>query len=272
MLERIRAALPKVKVPSSYDRVYKDECMFCFAGPESDEGIFVNLNSWVGVGSRFLALEHERSGNVLYYREKHHRIPLEENGMDAQDSAPTKMAIGGEDGFQVDKKNYTVEKEFALVVMPERTVVPLPNDELPELVLQAIAGVQVRRSCWRHLLAAMQSQTNGQHPPCARAHHLIVRARRATTARAGRTRRPVGRRTEGRASMQKACPSCPRNASCPATPPTGSATSQAPKTTFGSTSRTAPSALAGASGTAPAATARPSPLRASQHRLHFAGH
>jgi ubiquitin carboxyl-terminal hydrolase 5/13 len=143
VLAEVRAALKKVRVPSSYDRVYKDECVFSFATPESPEGIFVNLNSWVGVGSRFLDLDHLRSGNVLYYNERHKRIPIKEADQAARESVPKKLAIGGDDGFQVDKKDYTIEKEYALALMPKRIVIPLTNTELPELVLQAVAAIQV---------------------------------------------------------------------------------------------------------------------------------
>ena len=44
LLDRIRSHLSQVKVPSNYDKVYKDECMYCFASPESTDGIFVNLS------------------------------------------------------------------------------------------------------------------------------------------------------------------------------------------------------------------------------------
>ena len=142
-LERVRAEMAKVKVPTSYSKIYKDECMFSFATPESEGGIFVNLNSWHGVGARFLALEHERSGDVLYYNVKHYRVPIEDDEMITTNNAPKKMKLGGEDGFQVDKKNYTIEKQVSLVLMPDRAVVPLPCPELPELVLNAIAAIEV---------------------------------------------------------------------------------------------------------------------------------
>ena len=142
-LERIRADLSKVKVPTSYSKIYKDECMFTFATPESEGGLFVNLNSWHGVGSRFLALDHERSGNVLYFNLKHKRVPLPDEEMTNGSSAPKKMKLGGEDGFQVDKKNYTIEKTTCLVLMPDRKIIELPCPELPELVLNAIAAIEV---------------------------------------------------------------------------------------------------------------------------------
>ena len=145
-LDRIRAELRNVKVPSPHSRIYKDECIFSFAGPESQEGIFVNLNTWQGVGSRFLDLDHKRTGNVLYFNERHRRVPNTDEEMRAKDSVPTKMKIGGDEGFQVDQKNYTVEKDSSLVLMPDRFSIPLPCPGLPELILTAIAAIEVRAS------------------------------------------------------------------------------------------------------------------------------
>jgi ubiquitin carboxyl-terminal hydrolase 5/13 len=152
-LERIRAELSKIRVPTSYSKIYKDECMFSFATPESEGGLYVNLNTWHGVGSRFLAMDHERSGGVLYLNERHKRVPLQDEEMTNGSSAPTKMKLGGDDGFQVDKKNYTIEKTAALVLMPDNTRIELPCPELPELVLRTIAAIEVsalRGGChWR---------------------------------------------------------------------------------------------------------------------------
>ena len=56
---------------------------------------------------------------------------------------PDKMAVGGQGGFQVDRE-WDVEKEAALVVLPSQQRIPLPCPELPELVLNAITAVQAR--------------------------------------------------------------------------------------------------------------------------------
>lgn len=34
-----------VRTPTHYDRVYKDECMFCFATAESPGGLYINLTT-----------------------------------------------------------------------------------------------------------------------------------------------------------------------------------------------------------------------------------
>lgn len=155
LLDRIRSHLSEVKLPSNYDKVYKDECMYCFASPESTDGIFVNMKNWHGIGARFLELDHQRTGTSLYYNEEHQRVPLPEEAVEAQEAAPTKMAIGGDQGFQVNKKRYEITKICRLVVMPDKAVVQLPCPELPELLLQAITAIQVLPAlnrCFDHRL------------------------------------------------------------------------------------------------------------------------
>lgn len=48
----------------------------------------------------------------------------------------------------MDADQWRVDKVAELVVLPERIAVPLPCPDLPELVLAAVAAVQVRmRQC-----------------------------------------------------------------------------------------------------------------------------
>lgn len=42
---QVRTHMREVKTPSHYDRVYKDECMFCFATAESPGGLYINLTT-----------------------------------------------------------------------------------------------------------------------------------------------------------------------------------------------------------------------------------
>ena len=61
------------------------------------------------------------------------------------DSAPAKMAIGGQDGFRVnDADRFKTIEEQCLVVMPQQLEVALPNPELPTIVLDATAAITVR--------------------------------------------------------------------------------------------------------------------------------
>lgn len=190
LLNRVRSHLSSVKVPSNYDKVYKDECMYSFADPESEHGLFVNMSNWHGVGARFLEVDHAKTGNVLYYNEQHRRIPLTQQEQTSRDAAPTKMAIGGDHGFQVGQKGYNITKEQFLVLMPEKTMIPLPCPELPELILNAITAIQVSLTSIAVCHAMSQAVSQGMHA-------LPYRATKEPT---GSNRQPPGRISAWRAS------------------------------------------------------------------------
>lgn len=92
---------------------------------------------------------------------------------DEADSAkkPDKMAIGGDGGFQVDKPKHTIEKEFALVVMPDRITVPLPCPELPTIVLDAITAIQVGHCLHAGLIPAAALVAQHAMNACRSAQH-----------------------------------------------------------------------------------------------------
>lgn len=77
-------------------------------------------------------------------------MPLTEEERAAQKEKPTALAVGGDAGFQVDAKPYTLDKTHTLVVLPQGVKVPLPCPALPELVLQATTAIVV--GCWWCLL------------------------------------------------------------------------------------------------------------------------
>ena len=62
----MRAARPALRAPGAYDKVVNDECAFSFDTPYSPDGLYVSLKSYQGFGKRYVALDHERTGNQLY--------------------------------------------------------------------------------------------------------------------------------------------------------------------------------------------------------------
>ena len=49
----VRAHMRGLRPPGHHDKVYKDECMFSFATPESPGGLYINLKTFqVGVASQ----------------------------------------------------------------------------------------------------------------------------------------------------------------------------------------------------------------------------
>jgi hypothetical protein len=73
-LEAVRAHMRSVKVPDHFDKVYKDECMFCFATAESPGGLYVNLSTHQACDQQHLELDMQRSGPALYLHQMARRV------------------------------------------------------------------------------------------------------------------------------------------------------------------------------------------------------
>src|SRR4051812_5194396 len=89
----LRAEMSKLRIPNPNDKVYKDECMFSFDSPFSNSGLYVNMNTYHGVGQNYLKLDMERTKCKIYLHEKWVQIPKEEES-NSEEAAPTKLAIG----------------------------------------------------------------------------------------------------------------------------------------------------------------------------------
>ena len=94
------------------------------------------------MGQDFLALDHERTDNVLYLHQRWTKVPKPAEELAEAAAEPTKMAIGVEGGFNVDDDaKFDIVKEHALVVMPGGVSVPYPNHDLPTVVCSAVDAV-----------------------------------------------------------------------------------------------------------------------------------
>ncbi|EFN51528.1 hypothetical protein CHLNCDRAFT_33094 [Chlorella variabilis] len=158
VLDLVRKHMREVKVPGNYDRVYKDECMFCFASPESPGGLYINLATHQAFDEEHMELDQQRTSAMLYLHRQARRVPLSEAELKKrEDEKPNKMAIGVKGGFQLDEKDYRLETEEALVLLPAWLRIPLPCPELPELVLSCITAVQ------KHDSASHQASLSAWH-------------------------------------------------------------------------------------------------------------
>ncbi|CAG9463821.1 unnamed protein product [Pedinophyceae sp. YPF-701] len=113
----LRSHMEGIRAPGAYDRVYKDECMYSFATPESPGGLFINLSTWEGVSRDFLALDLQKSQFPLYVHEVHTRVPLSEEEQAKLDAKPEELAIGTDSGFKVGAKRFKIEKAITLAVV-----------------------------------------------------------------------------------------------------------------------------------------------------------
>uniref|UniRef100_A0A8C2J4K2 Ubiquitin carboxyl-terminal hydrolase n=1 Tax=Cyprinus carpio TaxID=7962 RepID=A0A8C2J4K2_CYPCA len=64
--EILMSVLSTIRVPRPGDRVHKDECAFSFASPESDGGLYVCMNSFLGFGSKYVERHHVKTGQRAY--------------------------------------------------------------------------------------------------------------------------------------------------------------------------------------------------------------
>eukprot|EP00605_Chrysophyceae_sp_TOSAG23-4_P001875 GSChrysophyteH1.ASY1.ANO1.2069.1 assembled CDS len=138
VLNVIRGEFSKLRVPSSHDKVYKDECCLSFDSPYSPGGLYVNLVSLRGYGASYWRQDATKSGAKLYLHEEWVQNLKPENKHEEQkDSAPTKLAIGTKDGFNAFDSPYETTKVHRLcVLMPTDSVtfLELPCLDIPEFV------------------------------------------------------------------------------------------------------------------------------------------
>ena len=94
------------RIPTQHDRVFNEECIFCFDSPvnstapsfsrfakdhlsfpklivdlflkESPDGLYVCLEKYVGLGKAFVQPYFERTGNAIFVNIKRVRVPKKE--------------------------------------------------------------------------------------------------------------------------------------------------------------------------------------------------
>uniref|UniRef100_A0A8C7LSB5 Ubiquitin carboxyl-terminal hydrolase n=1 Tax=Oncorhynchus mykiss TaxID=8022 RepID=A0A8C7LSB5_ONCMY len=126
--EVLMSVLSTIRVPRPGDRVHKDECALSFSSPESEGGLYVCMNSFLGFGSQYVDRHHTRSGQRAYLHISRTR------------KAPVRI----EGGFNVEQEQY--EEEVKVVLFPDRQEVTSDDlatmpDVVRERVSLAMAGL-----------------------------------------------------------------------------------------------------------------------------------
>jgi len=150
-MDQLARHLQHVRVPSRTTPVHKEECVFSFATPECEEGLFISLYSFLAFSKEFASLNFAKTGQTLYLNLK--KRPKKEEETKGEAPPPKKKAsvlgIGVDGGFDTDQKPVEFEESWALVILPDYTSIPLPNDQLPELIQQSIAAIIASDSATR---------------------------------------------------------------------------------------------------------------------------
>nr|XP_045604809.1 ubiquitin carboxyl-terminal hydrolase 5-like [Procambarus clarkii] len=142
-MEKLRKYFNQIRIPKGGDRVYKDECMFNFDTPDSETGLYVCLNTFLGWSKEHVVRYSHQSRNHVFLHLKRSKKELPPEKEMEPEKKIARLAIGVEGGFNPDanKKKYEYKEHNSVVILPDFDVIPLPNADLPEIVQQSVAGI-----------------------------------------------------------------------------------------------------------------------------------
>lgn len=188
-IELLTLHLNSIKIPTGSQKIYKDECVFSFDTPETDTGLYVSLNDFLGFGQDHVERNYRKTGNAVYLHI--HRVKKEiptEQQRDGPEKKITRLAIGVEGGFDPDsgKKKFEYEESYSIVMLPDFVRIPWPDTHLPEVVnasvnaiieadcatklaeLEALAGTWDGeiRAVTKHAENLLQLDNGKKIPPC----------------------------------------------------------------------------------------------------------
>ncbi|XP_041695924.1 ubiquitin carboxyl-terminal hydrolase 13-like isoform X3 [Coregonus clupeaformis] len=144
--------MPTIRVPRTGDRVFKSECAFSYDSPESEGGLYVCMNTFLGFGREHVERHYRKTGQSVYIHLKRHikekptgaaggAIPRRRNG---------KVFLDLELNCDFNGDEYVCEDEAKLVIFPDHFEIPLPNiEELPALVTIACDAVLNAASAYK---------------------------------------------------------------------------------------------------------------------------
>uniref|UniRef100_A0A8D0HCN4 Ubiquitin carboxyl-terminal hydrolase n=1 Tax=Sphenodon punctatus TaxID=8508 RepID=A0A8D0HCN4_SPHPU len=144
--------MPTIRVPKSGDRVYKTECAFSYEAPDSEGGLYVCMNTFLGFGREHVERHYRKTGQCVYMHLKRH---VREKVTGASGGAlpkrrNTKLFLDLETNGDLNNDDYEYEDEAKLVIFPDHYEIPLPNiEELPALVTIACDAVLSSKSPYR---------------------------------------------------------------------------------------------------------------------------
>lgn len=153
LLSLLRAELSKIHIPLAHEKVFNDECVVSFDSPFSDNGIYVNLQTFYSYGHDYYLQEYARASIAsssttsspckLFLHLKWKKIPLE-NLTEENEKNPQILGIGIEGGFHTSPR-YEIEKINTLVVITaehnEPIEISLEEEKLPEFIRNVCYGI-----------------------------------------------------------------------------------------------------------------------------------
>ncbi|NXE53227.1 UBP13 hydrolase, partial [Casuarius casuarius] len=144
--------MPTIRVPKSGDRVYKTECAFSYDSPDSEGGLYVCMNTFLGFGREHIERHYRKTGQCVYMHLKRHvieKVPGASGGA-LPKRRNAKLFLDLETNGDLSSDDFEYEDEAKLVIFPDHYEISLPNiEELPALVTIACDALLSAKSPYR---------------------------------------------------------------------------------------------------------------------------
>uniref|UniRef100_A0A8B9MMI1 Ubiquitin carboxyl-terminal hydrolase n=1 Tax=Accipiter nisus TaxID=211598 RepID=A0A8B9MMI1_9AVES len=144
--------MPTIRVPKSGDRVYKTECAFSYDSPESEGGLYVCMNTFLGFGREHIERHYRKTGQCVYLHLKRRvieKVPGASGGA-LPKRRNAKLFLDLETNSDPNNDDFEYEDEAKLVIFPDHYEILLPNiEELPALVTIACDALLSAKSPYR---------------------------------------------------------------------------------------------------------------------------
>ncbi|XP_005146978.1 ubiquitin carboxyl-terminal hydrolase 13 [Melopsittacus undulatus] len=144
--------MPTIRVPKSGDRVYKTECAFSYDSPDSEGGLYVCMNTFLGFGREHIERHYRKTGQCVYLHLKRRviqKVPGASGGA-LPKRRNAKLFLDLEVNGDLNSDDFEYEDEAKLVLFPDHYEIPLPNiEELPALVTIACDALLSAKSPYR---------------------------------------------------------------------------------------------------------------------------
>uniref|UniRef100_A0A8C4U9E8 Ubiquitin carboxyl-terminal hydrolase n=1 Tax=Falco tinnunculus TaxID=100819 RepID=A0A8C4U9E8_FALTI len=144
--------MPTIRVPKSGDRVYKTECAFSYDSPDSEGGLYVCMNTFLGFGREHIERHYRKTGQCVYLHLKRHvieKVPGASGGA-LPKRRNAKLFLDLETNSDLNSDDFEYEDEAKLVLFPDHYEISLPNiEELPALVTIACDALLSAKSPYR---------------------------------------------------------------------------------------------------------------------------
>eukprot|EP00761_Pharyngomonas_kirbyi_P014424 gb/GECH01014454.1/.p1 GENE.gb/GECH01014454.1/~~gb/GECH01014454.1/.p1 ORF type:complete len:973 (+),score=217.28 gb/GECH01014454.1/:1-2919(+) len=155
MTETLQPYLSSISLPTHNSPVYKDECVYCFDSPASENGLYICLSTFLGLCSRHLPIHYNRTHSPLYFHiQRSYREKPQQEKEQSQPEQPTVLGIGVPGGFSADPDDGVEAIDtFSLHVHPQDHDISLPDENslehLPDVVSPCVAHIMSSRSASR---------------------------------------------------------------------------------------------------------------------------